>query len=188
MLKGGELVWLADPYECYLIRVQGSGKVRLPDGSLMEVGYAGTNGLEYHGIGPDLVAAGAIPADKLSFFTMREHFRAHPEQVAEYTARNPRFIFFQEVKGGPFGCIGARVTPDVTIATDKELFPPAGPVWVVTSTQEKPKYIGLRVDQDRGGAIRAPGRCDLYMGEDQANEKRAGGQYAEGKMYYLIAK
>lgn len=188
MLKGQELVWLADPYECYLIRVQGSGKIRLPDGATMEVGYAGTNGLEYHGIGPDLVADGKIAKDKLSFFTMREYFRAHPDEVAAYTDRNPRFIFFQELTGGPFGCIGAKVTKDVTIATDKEIFPPAGPVWAVTTTTEQAKYVGLRVDQDRGGAIRAPGRCDLYMGEGEANEKRAGGQYFEGRLYYLIAK
>lgn len=188
MLKGDELVWLSDPYECYLIRVQGSGKIRLPDGKLMEVGYAGTNGHEYRGIGQDLVADGCISKDQLSFFSMREFFRQNPDRVAEYTARNPRYIFFKEVAGGPYGCIGARVTADVTIATDKDLFPPAGPVWVVTSTADKPSYVGLRVDQDRGGAIRAPGRCDLYMGEDQANERRAGGQYAEGRMYYLIAK
>jgi membrane-bound lytic murein transglycosylase A len=188
MLKGEELVWLADPYECYLIRVQGSGKIRLPDGKLLEVGYAGTNGLTYHGIGQDLVADGTIAKDKLSFFSMREYFHQNPGKVADYTGRNPRFIFFKEVAGGPYGCIGARVTADVSIATDKDLFPPAGPVWVVTSTTDKPTYVGLRVDQDRGGAIRAPGRCDLYMGEDEANEKRAGGQYAEGKLYYLIAK
>lgn len=187
-LKGLELVWFADPYECYLIRVQGSGKIRLTDGSTMEVGYSATNGHQYHGIGKELVADGKISADKLSFFTMREYFRAHPEEVAVYTSRNPRFIFFSEVNGGPFGCLGTPVTTDVTIATDKEIFPPAGPVWAVTTTMEQKKYVGLRVDQDRGGAIRAPGRCDLFMGEGEENEKRAGGQYFEGKLYYLLVK
>jgi len=187
-LKGLELVWLADPYECYLIRVQGSGKIRLPDGTLMEVGYSGTNGHEYDGIGKYLVTDGKISRENLSFFSMREFFHAHPEEVPVYTNRNPRFIFFNEVKGGPFGCLGTSVTDNVTIATDKEIFPPAGPVLAVTTTTEQQKYVGLRVDQDRGGGIRAPGRCDLYMGEGEANEKRAGGQYFEGKLYFLLVK
>lgn len=202
MLKGQELVWMKDPYEAYLVRVQGSAKLRLKDGSTMEIGYHGTNGYPYKGIGQELVKDGKIPADKLSFFTMREHFRANPDDLKNYTGRNPRFIFFTEVNGGPFGSLGQKVTSDVTIATDKELFPRAAPVVVVThlSTGEaesaklkdaavKPvNYVGLRLDQDTGGAIRAPGRCDLYMGEGDANEQRAGGQYAEGKMYYLILK
>ena len=187
-LKGQELVWLADPYEAYLIRVQGSGNIRLADGTTMEVGYNGTNGHPYKGIGQDLVKDGKIPKEKLSFFSMREYFRAHPEEVAVYTQRNPRFIFFTEVKGGPFGSLGQPVTTDVSIATDKSVFPPAGPVFVSTTTIEQQQYNGLRVDQDTGGGIRAAGRCDLYMGVGEANEHRAGAQYFEGKMYYLIAK
>jgi membrane-bound lytic murein transglycosylase A len=202
MLKGQELVWMMDPYEAYLVRVQGSAKLHLPDGGQMEIGYAGTNGYQYKGIGQDLVKDGKIPSDKLSFFTIREFFRAHPEEVSVYTSRNPRYIFFTETKGGPFGSIGQPVTLDVSIATDKTIFPPGGPVVAATALstggedQAKLKdapnkgvtYVGLRLDQDTGGAIRAPGRCDLYMGEGEANERRAGGQYAEGKLYYLIVK
>lgn len=202
MLKGQELVWLKDPYEAYLVRVQGSAKLHLPDGTAMEIGYNGTNGYQYHGIGQDLVTDGRIPADKLSFFTMREYFKAHPEEVPTYTKRNPRYIFFSETKGGPFGSIGQPVTADLSIATDKTIFPPAGPVVVATALstggedqarlKDAPNkgvsYVALRFDQDTGGAIRAPGRTDLYMGEGEANERRAGGQYAEGKLYYLIAK
>ena len=202
MLKGQELVWLKDPYEAYLVRVQGSAKLHLPDGKAMEIGYAGTNGYQYHGIGQDLVKDGKIPADKLSFFTIREYFRAHPEEVSTYTNRNPRYIFFTETKGGPFGSIGQPVTADVSIATDKSIFPPGGPVIVATALstgneneaklKDAPNkgvsYVALRLDQDTGGAIRAPGRTDLYMGEGQANERRAGGQYAEGKLFYLIVK
>jgi len=202
MLKGQELVWLKDPYEAYLVRVQGSAKLHLPDGGSMEIGYNGTNGYQYKGIGQDLVKDGKIASDKLSFFTIREYFHAHPEEVAVYTARNPRYIFFSETKGGPFGSIGQPVTADVSIATDKTIFPPGGPVVAATALssgsedhgkiKDAPNkgitYVGLRLDQDTGGAIRAPGRCDLYMGEGEANERRAGGQYAEGKLYYLIVK
>jgi membrane-bound lytic murein transglycosylase A len=200
LLAGQELVWLADPYDVYLIRVQGSARLTMTDGSTMDVGFAGTNGHEYVGIGSMLVADGKIPRQKLSFFTMRDYFRRHPQEVATYTRRNPRYVFFAESGDGIRGCLNRPVTRDVSIATDKDVFPPAGPVVVVTSlstgvatsttdTAVKPiNYTGMRFDQDRGGAIRAPGRCDLYMGIGEAEERRAGGQYAEGKMYYLIAK
>jgi len=162
MLKGQELVWLKDPYEAYLVRVQGSAKLHLIDGGSMEIGYNGTNGYQYKGIGQDLVKDGKIPGDKLSFFTIREYFRAHPEEVAVYTARNPRYIFFSETKGGPFGSIGQPVTADVSIATDKLIFPPGGPVVAATALssgsedhgkiKDAPNkgvtYVGMRLDQD----------------------------------------
>lgn len=202
MLKGQELVWLADPYEAYLVRVQGSAKLKLADGSHMEIGYHGTNGYQYRGIGQDLVKDGKIPADRLSFFTIREFFKTHPEEVTVYTGRNPRYIFFSETTGGPFGSIGQPVTPDISIATDKNIFPPGGPVVVATALstgsedaaklKDAPNkgqtYVTVRLDQDTGGGIRAPGHADLYMGEGESNERRAGGQYAEGKLYYLIVK
>lgn len=202
MLKGQELVWLADPYEAYLIRVQGSAKLKLADGSTMEIGYSGTNGYQYHGIGQDLVKDSKISLDRLSYFTMREYFKSHPEEVPVYTGRNPRYIFFTETKGGPFGSIGQPVTPDVSIATDKSIFPPGGPVVVATALstgsedaaklKDAPNkgqsYVTVRLDQDTGGGIQAPGHADLYMGEGEGNERRAGGQYAEGKLYYLIVK
>ena len=201
-LKGKELVYVADAYDAYLIRVQGSARLSLPDGKTMEIGYAGTNGHPYTGIGQALVADKKISADQLSFFTIREFFRKNPDQVEVYTSKNPRFIFFTETSGGPFGSLGQPVTPEVSIATDKTIFPPAGPVVVATNlsdggnTDQKLKdaankpvnYVALRLDQDSGGGIRAPGRCDLFMGIGEANERRAGGQYAEGTLYYLIKR
>ncbi|GDY11214.1 hypothetical protein LBMAG53_00910 [Planctomycetota bacterium] len=199
MLKGLEIFWLADPFDAYLVQVQGSARLRLADGSggaggnLVEIGYDGTNGHPYRSIGPELVKDGKIPGGRLSFSTMLGHFRAHPEDVPIYTRRNPRYVFFREVGGGPFGSIGQKVAGDISIATDKSIFPPGAPVLVETRMIVPPgvdptNYAALRLDQDTGGAIRAPGRCDLYMGEGETNATRAGAQYAEGKMYYLILR
>jgi len=190
--KGHELVWLADPFEAYIVQVQGSGKIRLTNGEIIDVGFDGTNNHRYRPIAEDLIADGKITKAELSLATLRAYFKAHPDDVARYTARNPRYIFFTRTKGGPYGSLGQPVTKDVTVATDKSIFPRAAPMIVSTTSftgeGSSAEYHALRVDQDTGGAIRAPGRCDLYMGEGVAAERRAGFQYAEGKMYYLIAR
>jgi membrane-bound lytic murein transglycosylase A len=187
-LAGNELVWLSDPFAVYLAHVQGSARLHLPDGSTMDVGYTADNGREYHPIGADLVKDGRIPADKLSFFTIREYFRNHPDDIDLYTDRNPRYVFFATSTRGICGSLNEGVTPDVTIATDKTIFPRGAPTFVTTTMVDAGPYNGLRLDQDTGGAIRAPGRCDLYMGVGDDNERRAGAQYNEGKLYYLIVK
>lgn len=191
-LTGTELVYLADPFEAYIIQVQGSGKIRLPSGEVIDVGFDGTNNHQYRPIAEDLINEGKIKKEELSLATLRAYFKAHPDEVPVYAARNPRYIFFTRTKGGPFGSLGKPVTKDVTVATDKSIFPAAGPVIVSTTTSSgdgtATPYAAIRVDQDTGGAIRAPGRCDLYMGEGLSAERRAGFQYAEGKLFYLIAR
>ena len=178
MLKGQELAWLADSFDCYCVQVQGSAKLKLRDGSVMEVGYDGTNNHQYFGIGQALVQDGKIPASELNFFTLREYFRQHPDEVQSYINRNPRYVFFRAVKGGPFGSLGQPVTADVTLAADKNIFPRGAPCLVQTKIADPRQiaadYVGIRVDQDAGGGIRAPGHADLYMGEGEASERRAG--------------
>jgi len=192
VLDGNELVWFADPFEAYIVQVQGSGKVRLETGEVIDVGFNGTNNHKYHAIAENLIADGKVRREELSLSVMRAWFHAHPDEVAIYAAKNPRYIFFTQTKGGPFGSIGQPVTADVTVATDKTIFPPAAPAVVQTTTYDvsgaQQAYAALRVDQDSGGAIRAPGRCDLYMGVGDAAERRAGFQLAEGKLYYLIVR
>lgn len=191
-LRGLELVYFADPFEAYIVQVQGSGRVRLPDGRVIEVGYDGTNNHTYHPIAEDLIADGKMTKETLSLATMRAYFRQHPQDVPVYAARNPRYIFFTITKGGPYGSIGQPVTADVSVATDKTIFPPGAPVVVQTLLADAQggdrNYAALRVDQDTGGAIRAPGRCDLYMGIGDEAEARAGHQMAEGRLFYLILR
>ncbi len=184
MLAGNELVWLANPVEAYIVEVQGSARLRLPSGEIIEVGYDGTNNHPYHGIMLDLVNEGKIARSDLNLASMRRYFAEHPDELPRYTARNPRFVFFTRTSGGPFGSLGRPVTADVSVATDKSIFPPAAAV--VSALTAGP--ANLRLDQDTGGGIRAAGRCDLYMGIGEEAERRAGAQFAEGRLYYLIAR
>lgn len=192
MLAGHELLWLADPFEAYTIQVQGSAQLRLRNGSMMKIGYAGTNGHDYTSVGQELIADGRIDKGQLSLKGLMDFFAANPDMFDTYTWRNDRYVFFQRTDGGPYGSLGQPVTPDVSIATDKSIFPRAALVFVTTDIADGHKrirpYSGFRLDQDTGGAIRAPGRCDLYMGTGAHAERRAGYQLAEGRMYYLVAK
>ena len=103
VLAGGELVWLTNRWNAYVITVQGSARLRLPDGRIMEVGYTGSNGRAYVGPGLKMVADGVIAKEDLSFEAMRQYFANHPEAMDKYLWQNPRTVFFQEVHGGPFG-------------------------------------------------------------------------------------
>ncbi len=194
MLAGTELVWLRSQWEVYLVHVQGSAALSLPDGSVLHVGYAGNNGHPYVSPARELLADGRINEAELSLDEVEAYFVAHPEDLDPYLWRNPRFIFFREEKSTnwPLGSLGVPVTPLRTIATDKELFPPGGVTLVVTqaidaSGRLRP-FEQLMLDQDRGGAILSPGRVDIYFGIGHQAEERAGGEYFEGKLYYLFLK
>jgi len=190
---GNEIAWLGDRFQAYVFTVQGSGFIRLPDNTLYEIGYAGHNGHEYTPIGRQLVADGKIERFKLSLDTMIRYFKEHPQELDQYLYLNKRYVFFQDSKGGPYGCIAERVTQYHSIATDKEIFPRGCLAFTDTYTPDKPgesmrKFRQFVLDQDRGAAIRAPGRTDIYMGVGDEAGKMAGFTYSEGKLFYLFVK
>ena len=195
LLAGREIAWLKDPFEAYVVTVQGSAKLRLADGSLYEIGYAGNNGHEYASIARRMIEDGAIERDELSLQSMLAYFHAHPEQVTHYCWQNPRYVFFQETTGGPYGSINVPVTPFRTLATDKAVFPRACLTFIQTPLPRRTPdgvhtapYAGFLLDQDTGGAIRAAGRADIYMGVGAEAEALAGRTGAEGQLYYLFVK
>ena len=170
MLRGKEIAWLSDPFEAYIAQVQGSAKLRLPDGKMTTVGYAGSNGLEYESVAQALVRDGKISGDKISLSAMIDY-------------------------APPLGCLNEPVTTLRSIATDKSIFPRASLTFISTTLPQavgssvvNRLYSGFALDQDAGGAIRAPGRCDVYMGVGETAGKLAGQTYQEGRLYYLFLK
>jgi membrane-bound lytic murein transglycosylase A len=196
MLRGKEIAWLSDLFEAYIAQVQGSAKLRLPDGKLTTVGYAGSNGLEYESVAQALVKDGRISGDKISLSAMIDYFKKYKDQVKMYIRRNPRFVFFKKEGGPPLGCLNEPVTTLRSIATDKSIFPRASLAFISTTLPQAISsttvinriYSGFALDQDAGGAIRAPGRCDVYMGIGETAGKLAGQTYQEGRLYYLFLK
>jgi membrane-bound lytic murein transglycosylase A len=185
MLAGNELVWLSDPFEVYIAHVQGSAKIRMPGGQLETVGYAANNGWEYQSIGQKMIDSRKLPVENLNLKSMIAYFKAHPDEVDAYIKQNPRFVFFRSEKGDPRGSLNEPVIPFRTVATDKTIYPRAMLAFV---SADLARPVGFALDQDTGGAIRAPGRCDVYMGVGDHAAELAGGTYREGRLYYLFIK
>ncbi len=192
--KGLELVWLADPLDAYIAHVNGSAVIQLPGGGEYRLGYAGKNGRAYTSLGKELIADGLMRAEEVSLAAIRRWADENPGLVDEYLNRNDSYVFFTPIDGNPRGSLNVEVSPRLTLATDKTLFPRAALVYVDT-TLPLPAAVGrggqapfrqLMLDQDTGGAIRTAGRADIYLGIGDRAEQRAGATRSEGQLYYLF--
>jgi len=196
MLAGSELVWLADPLDVYMIHINGSAKLRLdePGDAVMYVGYAGKTDRAYTGLGQSMVKTGLLSADEVSLTTVKREYRRDPDRVIDLIYNNESYVFFTEYEGSqwPAGSLGVPVTPKRSLATDKAIYPRGGLVLVDTDAinfaGQSRLFLQLMLDQDTGGAIQAPGRADIFMGIGPGAEILAGGQFAEGRLYYFVLK
>jgi len=194
MFAGSELVWLEDPLSVYIIHINGSAKLRLPDGSLMFVGYGGKTDRPYGSLGKAIIDAGLLTRDKMSLAGIKKLYQRQPERIAELIYTNENYVFFTEYEGDkwPSGSLGVKVTQETSLATDKQIYPRGGLVLAdtqaVTFSSGTRRFTRFMFDQDTGGAIEAPGRADIYMGDGNSAEILAGGQYAEGKLFYFFLK
>lgn len=194
MFAGTELAWVESALDAYIIHVNGSAKIFTPDNKIMYIGYAGKTDRPYSGLGKALVDAGVIPKEKLSLRAIREEYKKNPAAIEAVMAKNESYVFFTEYPGAnwPAGSLGVKVHEKATLATDKKIFPRGGVVVVDTVTPTiahgPQQFLRFLLDQDTGGAIRAAGRADIYMGTGAAAEMLAGGQFNDGKLYYLVLK
>jgi membrane-bound lytic murein transglycosylase A len=194
MLGGTELVWVEDDLDAYIIHVNGSARLRMDNGDLMYIGYAGKTDKPYTGLGKSLMDAGMISSNDISLRKIQRLYDKDPTRIKNHINKNESFVFFVEYAGDnwPAGSLGVPVTQERSIATDKRIFPRGGVVLVDTTvkslTGEGRPFIQFMTDQDTGGAIHAPGRADLFMGVGPTAGIKAGSQYAEGRLYYLFLK
>jgi membrane-bound lytic murein transglycosylase A len=188
------ILWLADPIDAFVLQIQGSGRVRLADGRVARVSYAGQNGRPYVPIGRVLADRGAIPLDQVSLQSIRAWLLAHPDQAAEVMNQNPSYVFFREVIGarpddGPPGSLGAPLTPGRSVAVDRNFIPLGAPVWLDTTDPLTGGALRrLMLAQDIGGAIKGPVRADVFWGWGPEAEKRAGSMRQPGSEYVLLPR
>lgn len=181
-----EIAWAADPIEFFFLQVQGSGRLRLPDGSVMRIGYAGQNGRDYTGIGALMRDRGLVGPGQLSMQGIMAWLRAHPQEGRAIMRENKSWVFFRELTGaGPVGAMGVAVTAQTTVATDPAYVPLGAPVWL---DLDRPEADGLWVAQDTGGAIKGANRFDTFWGAGDEARRIAGGMSGRGKALILVPR
>jgi membrane-bound lytic murein transglycosylase A len=167
--QGLEICWLADAVEAFILHVQGSGRIRLDDGSVVRLAYAGKNGHPYTSVGRILIDRGIMPADGLTLDTMAAWLRRDGDRGRAMMQNNASFVFFRELKDdepGPCGVDGIPLTAGRSLAVDPSFHPIGGPVFVVAPNLrvEGREFRRLMVAQDVGSAIRGPERGDIFFG------------------------
>ena len=184
--RGLEIAWAADPIEFFFLQIQGSGRLALPDGNVMRIGYAGQNGREYVGIGRLMRERGLLEPGKTSMQGIIEWLRAHPEEGRAIMRENKSYIFFKELTGpGPLGALGLPVTPRATVAADPNFVPLGAPVLLQL---DRPEASGLWIAQDTGGAIKGANRFDTFWGAGEEAALIAGGMQGRGTAWILLPK
>jgi membrane-bound lytic murein transglycosylase A len=184
--KGLEIAWAKDPVDLFFLEIQGSGRIRFPDGTEMRIGYAGQNGREYVGIGRLLRDRGILPPGGANMQSIKAWIRANPEQGRALMRENLSYIFFKELIGpGPIGAMNVPVTARATVATDPNYVPLGAPVFL---RLDRPVADGLWVAQDTGGAIKGPNRFDTFWGAGPQATAIAGGMSASGDALILLPR
>jgi membrane-bound lytic murein transglycosylase A len=182
--RGLEIGWAADPVELFFLQIQGSGRLRLPDGSVMRIGYAGQNGRDYVGIGAKMRERGLLAPGQASMQGIMAWLRSHPEEGRALMRENKSYVFFQELTGaGPLGALGLPVTAAGTVAADVKFVPLGAPVFL---SMDRTDATGLWVAQDTGGAIKGANRFDTFWGAGDDARAIAGGMSARGTAWLLL--
>lgn len=197
--KAEVLAWMTDPVDLFFLQVQGSGILVLPSGERLKISYAGSNGMPYSSIGKLLVEEGKLLLEETSMGSIRKYLNDHPEELKRVLYHNQSYTFLNMEKstGHPRGSLNVPLTPLRSIAMDVTVFPKSALGYLVAdrpSFDAKMEYQGSKpfarfvVAQDTGGAIKGPGRVDLFWGNGLLAEKSAGIMRTFGKLYFLIAK
>ncbi len=175
--------YAADKIGFFFLQIQGSGRLRAPDGSIVRIGYAGQNGQPYTGIGKWMLSQGMLAPGQASMQGIVGWLRAHPDQADAVMDQNRSFVFFKYLNGPPLGALGVPVTGRVSVAADPAFTPLGAPVWL---SSDRTEAAGLWVAQDTGGAIKGANRFDTFWGAGDDAARIAGGMSAHGLAYVLL--
>lgn len=196
VLKGQELAWVTSALDAYFLQIQGSGRLRFEDGTVLSALYDGDNGRPYRSLGRRMVDEGLIPAEEISMQSIRAWLGAHPDRQDEMLNYNPRYVFFRLRDEQLVGSIGRPLTPYVTLAVDRTTFPLGGALVYRTSlpqqaadgSRAQPRPItGIGLAQDTGGAIKYR-RIDLFCGSGDRAAYEAGHLNVAGDVWLLLAR
>ena len=189
------IAWVDDRIDLFFLQIQGSGRIYLEEGGFLRVHYHGANGRPYRSIGRLLIDQGKIPADEMSMQRLKAYLQAHPDEVDAVFNYNPSYVFFKTETSGPIGAIDVDLTPGRSVAVDRRVFPMAAPSFfqtripVVDGSGRIDRWMdfsAFALNQDTGGAIRGPGRVDIFWGDGPYARIAAGHMQHKGAFYLLI--
>jgi len=188
--KAQVIAWAADPVEFFFLQIQGSGRLRTPEGEVIRIGYAGQNGREYVGIGQVMRDRGLLGSGPGQYSGSMQgimaYIRDNPREGRELMRLNKSWIFFTELKGdGPLGALGVPVRRESSVAADPAYVPLGAPVWL---DLDRPEANGLWIAQDTGGAIKGANRFDTFWGAGEDARRIAGGMSGRGQAYVLLPR
>lgn len=184
--RGLELAYAADPVEFFMLQVQGSGRLKLPDGSIMRLTYAGQNGRTYVSVGAYMRERAMLQTGQYTMQGVMAYMRANPEAGRAIMRQNKSFVFFSELTGdGPLGSLGVVVRRQASVATDPMYVPLGAPVFL---SMDRADASGLWVAQDIGGAIKGANRFDTFWGAGEEAARIAGGMTARGTAFVLVPR
>lgn len=183
------VLWAADPVALFFLEIQGSGRARLPDGRMVRLAYAATNGRPYTAIGRTLIEEGQLTRETVSLQSIRAWLKANPDQARRVMETNASYVFFQREDltpdiPGPNGTLGVPLTPMASLAIDPRLNALGAPFFVAADGNDP--VHGLMIGQDTGGAIRGAVRGDIFFGFGAEAEARAGRMNAPGRLFVLL--
>jgi membrane-bound lytic murein transglycosylase A len=190
-----EICWLRDPIDAFFIQIQGSGQVRLEDGTILRVNYDAHNGWPYTAVGRILIDRREVPREEMSMERIRSWMQAHPDAARDVRRMNRSFVFFRIVglsaDQEAVGAQGVPLTARRSIAVDKAIHVYGTPFFIeadlpVESEKSATKFRRLMVGQDTGSAIVGPARADLYFGAGDEAGRIAGRLRHEGRFAMLV--
>jgi len=191
LLAGKEIVWLDSAADAFFLQIQGSGRVRLPDGTALRVSFADVNGQPYRAIGRYLVDKGELTVGEAALPNLKKWLAEHPERQQEVFNANPSVVFFQEEKLGdpnigPRGALGYPLTAGRSMAVDPRLVPLGAPFYLATTHPlTRQPLARLMLGQDTGGAIRGALRGDFFWGLGAEAGEAAGAMREQGSFWLL---
>lgn len=187
--RGLEIAWVDDAVELFFLQVQGSGRIRLPDGSFIRVGYGGANGHQYKSVGQEMVRQGIYQPHQVSAQVIKNWVRRNPIDGERLLHHNPSYVFFREVSEvpadrGPLGAMNRSITTLRSVAVDPAFTPLGAPVWI--EKDGKSPMRRLMIAQDTGSAIKGAQRADIFFGTGDKAGRTAGRVKDPGRMIVLI--
>jgi peptidoglycan lytic transglycosylase A len=199
-LDGKALAFVAEPIDAFFLQIQGSGRIRLDDGTMVRLGYADQNGHPFRSIARVLIDRGELTPERASKQAIEAWGRAHPDALPALLDENPSYVFFREIPppspgsidatiDGPIGSLGVPLLAERTIAIDPRFVPLGAPIFISTTypltTRPLERFV---MAQDTGGAIRGPVRADFFWGFGDAAGREAGRMRQQGRLWLIWPK